>query len=359
MRRRSWISLATVALAASVLSAEGSVIHRLQGSQPARWILVYVGGPNRPAYSANDFRDLLTVVDTEGRHTSWLFSGVIFSELYARSRRTFTPAFPDPPATGADWSEYLDSLLSPNGAIARLDTAVSKATLAIGPLRERLPVVVTIPFPFHLPRLDTLRFAGTLFHLGDDVARAALASAYMDDVVNRFRNGRYSHVRLDGFYWLRESVEADDSTLIPLVADRTHRLGLRLLWIPFYSAPGAPSWRKYGFDEAWLQPNYFYQLSQPAIRLDSAVARARAWGLGIEVEFDHRLFKVPDYYDRLEPYLMALETAPDLRARSIAMYDGDGALIDLGRRRDLWHRALYRRLVEDLGVPDSASGGKP
>ena len=70
--------------------------------------------------------------------------------------------------------------------------------------------------------------------------------------------------------------------------------------------------------------------------------------MGIELEFDRRMFESWQFADRLEPYLGLLESAPDLRGRPIAIYEGGGALLRLARSRDAWHRSLYQRLVTAL-----------
>ena len=84
------------------------------------------------------------------------------------------------------------------------------------------------------------------------------------------------------------------------------------------------------------------------VRLDTAVSRARAWNLGIELEFNPKMFDQWQFADRLEPYLTVLEGTPDLRAKSVAIYEGVGGLIRLARSKDAWHRALYDRLVAVL-----------
>jgi hypothetical protein len=167
-------------------------------------------------------------------------------------------------------------------------------------------------------------------------------------VIKRFGASQRKHVTLTGFYWLYEGIYPVDTALVPRVAREVHSHGLRFLWIPSYGAPGAEQWKAFGFDNAWLQPNYFFHPEVPTTRLDSAVARARAAGMGLEIEFDPRLFGPWEFKDRLEPYLSALENAPDLRMKPIAIYEGAGALIRLARSRDAWDRALYERLVSVL-----------
>ena len=127
-----------------------------------------------------------------------------------------------------------------------------------------------------------------------------------------------------------------------------HRKGRKLLWIPAYRNQGVPFWRSMGFDQAWLQPNFFFHPEVAQVRLDSALTIARGLGMGIEVEFDRRMFSSAVFQDRLVPYLDVLDAAPDFRARSIAIYEGGGTLIQLARGHDEWHRALYHRFVRVL-----------
>ena len=70
--------------------------------------------------------------------------------------------------------------------------------------------------------------------------------------------------------------------------------------------------------------------------------------MGLEVEFDGRLFDDPEFTDRLEPYLSTLGSNPELRNRSIAIYDGEGALVSLSRSRTSPFPVLYHDLWTTL-----------
>jgi hypothetical protein len=118
-----------------------------------------------------------------------------------------------------------------------------------------------------------------------------------------------------------------DAAVVRRVAQAVHARGLRFLWIPYYDAEGWERWHALGFDEAWVQPNYFFNRDVPASRLDSAAARAVRRGMGLEIEFDGRLLATPGFGDRLGPYLEVLRRYPQLAARSLAVYDGGGALL--------------------------------
>lgn len=322
--------------------------------QPGRWVLAYAGsakGGIGTTYTVDDFTRLVAAVDSSGRPLAWLSTGMVFLQLYAPSGRTFTTWIGGNPATGADWTEYLDSLFVPTGALARLDSAVGMLARVIPGSRGAFPVALMIPYPE--PRSDTVRFTGITYDLHASAGRVAAVAAYVRDVQSRFGAARYAHLQLDGFYWLSETVRPADSATVVAVAGEIHRDGFRFLWIPYYFAAGLDHWRQLGFDEAWLQPNAFFNLQVSSLRPDSAAHRALALGLGVELEFNARLYTNPDYADRLAPYLEMLEQYPALRERSVAAYDGQGALIHLSRSAVPRDRALYARLVHVLTASDS------
>lgn len=320
---------------------------------PTRWILAYPGslkGGLGTTYSVDDFVRLLAAVDSNGRPSAWLSTGVIFLHLYAASGRTFTTWIGGSPARGSDWEQYVDSLMAPTGILERLDSAVHVVEDVVSPLSTAYPVAIMIPYPE--PTVDTLRFLGFLYSLRTDPGRTAAVGAYAREVRSRFAQAGFRHLRLDAYYWLSENVRPPDTAVVIGVASVIHRKRLRFFWVPYYFALGQDRWRHWGFDEAWLQPNYFFSLQVPQVRLDTAARRAIALGLGVEVEFNSKIYSDSAYYNRFDPYLTLLATSPFLQRRSIVVYEGQGALIHLSRsplRRD---RAIYARLVQALTLSD-------
>ena len=317
--------------------------------RPARWILAYAGagrGHGFAVYTVDDFARLITGVDSSGRPQFWLSSGVIVLQLYAPSGRVFEPALGGEPAHGTDWTAYLDSLFADGGILRRLDSAVALATAALGPPHAPFQVSVMIPY---LEARDTrFDFLGHSYEVGTAAGRQSATLAYVSEVERRFHVAAFPHLVLDGFYWLHELVPAADGAVVSAVARAVHERHLRLLWIPYYEAENWDRWRALGFDDAWLQPNYFFDRTIPATRLDSAVARAERVQMGIEVEFDWRLLDDPRFADRLGPYLAALALHPELRARSLAVYDGAGVLAKLSRAHAPPALERYRELCATL-----------
>jgi len=299
-----------------------------------------------PRYRTSQFKRLVTHVDSAGQSQYWAFSGAIFLHLYAPSGRVFTTWIGGVPANGPDWSEYLDSLLAPGAALSRLDSAVAIGGTALGALPEPFRVTVMIPYPD--PSIGSLDFGGQVYDFGTAAGRGDAAAAYIREVVRRFQAAAFAQLKLDGFYWLREDAPASDVDLITRVAGEVHTAGLRFLWIPFYAAEGWKRWGTLGFDAAWLQPNYFFDPDLPESRLDSTAARAEQYGMGLEVEFDGRLWADSLYCDRLQPYITTLQQQQQLRAREIAVYEGAGALIRLSSRPEPANRAWYQALGDVL-----------
>src|SRR5207245_7774156 len=65
-----------------------------------RWILAYTGGLKRPQYSALQFEQLLSVVDTAGKPIARAYDGVTLLELTRHGDRGFTPLMKPPAASG-------------------------------------------------------------------------------------------------------------------------------------------------------------------------------------------------------------------------------------------------------------------
>ena len=332
-------------LAAAVCSRAGAGAGNVATQQretPTRWVLVYSGGPKRPAYTVDDLRHLLSVVDTADRSVGQLCDGVILTEYQALSGRYYMPWSNGQHATGADWDQYLDSLVAPAGILTRLDSAATRAGA------PRVWFTVMVPYPDSVQR--AFAFDGQSWDLTVPVQRAEAVNRYVHQVAYRVKSLQLPRLSFAGFYWLNESAIPSDLDLITEVTDFAGPLNYRVQWIPWWGTPRAAQWAFFGFDHdgVWQQPNYFFHPEVATSRLDSAFNFARTAGMGVELEFDSRLFSDERYRGRLSPYLDAFEKAADIRNRPIAIFEGAGALIQLARSPDPGNRALYRRLVTVL-----------
>jgi len=345
--------LTSVMACAATVSAQTNVASGR--TKAVRWVTLYAGGPTNltplyPAYTVPELVRYISFVDTAGRPTAWLTSGAIFLNLFSGAHHLFATWMPMATrhADGADWEAYIDSLVSPGGPTARLDSAIAQVATILGPPRARFRIAVMIPYPD--PTGDSLRFLGTTYRLGDPQDRANLAVAYSREFVARYGKTRFPNLQLDGLYWLKEDVPPQDSTVLPRVAAAVRKLGVRFIWVPSYHR-AASAWKRWGFDEAWLQPNYFFDPKLAVGRLDSAVVQARAADMGMEIEFNRKLLTDSVFARRLDPYLATLTGAADLQSRSVVMFDGAGGLLDLSGSKDPRYVVLYKKLAEVLRQP--------
>ncbi len=305
----------------------------LQASSPARapgqrWLLVYAGGANHMGHSVANFQRLL-YSHVNGSIPRRLFDGIVCLDTHSPSGHNFLSWRAGPPEP-RDYDAYLDTLLSTRGPLADADSVVRSYS-------DSLLVVLMISYPL-----------GKVNHVPPWDPRIAFMARYLDRAESLFAARNFRALRLRGFYWLPEDVSESDTAIVQHFTAMVHWHGLQALWVPYYVAKLAPRWRRLGLDAAFLQPNYFMNDSLGPDRLDSALVRATAWGMGLEIEFDRRLLTQPQYRPRFTSYLDALETPAGRLLQGVAVYDGAGALPELAAAQDEGLRQLYRRLVEVL-----------
>lgn len=290
---------------------------------PERWLLSYDGTWERQAPGAEFYRRALSgPAGRECDHS--MFTGVIFLGLREATNGRWFAAWMNTDrsndASFEDWLAYIDTLTSTRGPFSRL--AAGGGTVS----GRKLAVAVMIPAVARGAR--ALGSGAGPVPVVTRVERERLYGAYIDTLRARFARGGYSRLDLDGVYWLDEAVwggsgASDDPA--PAIA-AAHARGLRILWIPYFGAGGAERWKEMGFDAAWQQPNYFFDARLSRARLDTALRRADAAGMGLELELDKRLAFDSAARRRLRESVATVGRAGN---RNLAVYDGAGALNEL------------------------------
>jgi len=307
--------------------------------------LIYQGAVYRPAWTVAELAPYVTFKDPDTGAESWLFDGFLFVEFHDGRGRNFAPDKEGAPARQEEWSWLLDRNFEEGHGIPALEAACGEAERRLGPPKRKRRVFITLPTPMPVAggwgTID-----GRTVDLTKPEDRIAACLSHVDGAIARFAALAPKHIELAGFYWDDEAA-SDGAAVIPAVARGIHERGSSLIWIPYWGrVPAGERWKALGFDAAWQQPNYFFHTDLPASRLDEACAFARANGMGVEMEFDGRVYSAtPIFGPRWDATLEAFSRQKVLRSASMAYYEGGGAWGALAASTDPAERARYVALA--------------
>lgn len=154
--------------------------------------------------------------------------------------------------------------------------------------------------------------------------------------------GRFSNLQLIGFYWQQEN-----GNILPeygrQIADHIHGYGLKFYWVPYFNAYNYGNWADYGFDMAWLQPNYLFNSSLTESRLYETCSKAAEANMGVEVEWDStkELERHVAYWDVYEE-LGILDSQP------LTYYDSGNMITYMENMPDGQWKDFYTRVAGDI-----------
>lgn len=319
-------------------------------------VLVYGGGHHRVPFrwSKERMAHYVAYDDPEGR-ASWLFDGFLFLEIMdpgpsgAGKKFANGYTYQDKPLESAsrdDWQRLIDYCFESDGGIGALEAAVAEAAAGLGEPPAKRRVVMSIPEPIVYRTVDdrSTVYWGAIdgepldFAKPDDRARAC--QWFIDRVRYEFDRKKYRYVELAGFYWLAEK-STDTQGILRTVAEYLDGLKYSFNWIPYFNAAGYAQWKTFGFHNAYLQPNYFFNASLPVSRLDEACALAEKYDMQMELEFDENALAARGMAYRLRDYLEAFRRHGIWADRRLAYYQGSSALQSLKESSDAADRALY------------------
>ena len=172
--------------------------------------------------------------------------------------------------------------------------------------------------------------------------RVTIAKWFVDETLKRFSEKDYENLQLIGFYWQEENGRIWEENG-KSIADYIHSYNLDFYWVPWYEAYNNTKWKDYGFDKAWLQPNYHFDANATRQRLYDAYDKATANGMLLEMEWDNLkpLQKHIDYLDVYEEKGV-LADWPLTYYESGSMFPSRDNIIDPD-----W-KAFYERVAKDI-----------
>lgn len=311
-------------------------------------MLLYAGGKHRRFYW-NDLHlePYVSKESEDGKTHDWLFDGYLFLEIYTgyeSSDKMFASGYNRLPATKNDWIDLLDYYFEPNNCVCALDKAVAKVKdKTTGPFEKR-KVVISLPEPIpnqsNWGEIDGLRL-----NFRNEAHRVRAVEWYVDLILEYFEKAKLENVNLSGFYWLAER-DKETQGIVKQVADCIHKKGYKFYWIPYFKAEGYEKWAEYGFDEAFLQPNHFFNDWVADSRIDEACQLARRNGLSLEMEFDDRMVQNESWGVRFYAYVNSFEDNNVFRDNNVAYYQGDSAWYSLWASELDASRRRYERFAK-------------
>lgn len=330
---------------------------------PSDMVLIYGGSHHRTPlkWSGSYLKDYVIYTDKSGvKH--WLFDGFLCLEfMYVgvpSGDKTFITGYKYngvalPSATKVEWQALIDYYFEVDGGLNAIEKAVSLAADEIGEApKTKIKVVIGVPEPITNERYadassSTIywgKIGRTDMDFSSTADRLSACKWYVDEISTRFKESNFKYIDLVGFYWVAEKA-TQTRDLMSKLSDYLHTKDLTFNWIPYFNADGYAEWKSYGFDVAYLQPNYFFN-EVPDSRLDDACDNARRNGMGMEIEFDGNALEGNGANSgkgyKLRNYMDAFKRHGVWEKSPIAYYQGSWALkwlknSSVAANNDLYH----------------------
>lgn len=303
-------------------------------------VLIYHGATHRPDWNTNELKPYVYTEKENGFH--WLFDGFLFLEIFDNIKGyEYDHGFGYKTAGKEQWEWLLDRYFGqgkgPDALESILDS-LSKAGKT--PVRTR-KVIISIPCPAKgFTEWGELNGKKADFNKTED--QIAASQWFIDKVLDKWKNKKYKHIQLEGFYWVHEDA-VQDYEIIPVVNEYLKKKEMKFYWIPYWKAPKAEQWSSLGFDFAYQQPNYFFSTDIPYQRLDDACLFGEKNAMGMEMEFDDNVTK-PEIRTRYYDYIKSFETNGVWASRRVAYYEGGGAWLQMSKSND----PEMKKMVETL-----------
>lgn len=321
---------------------EKKKISEEKGLEISDLVLIYHGSTHRPDWNKAQLKPYVYTENESG--FNWLFDGFLFLEIFDNIRGyEWDPGFKFKTAAKDQWEWLLDRYFGqdkgPDALEIILDSLSQNGKI---PVRDRR-VVISIPCPVNgFTEWGELNGEKMDFNKAEDQIKAACW--FIDKTLEKWKEKKYKHIKLDGFYWVHEAA-GKDYGIIPEVKKYLEKKDLKLYWIPYWNAERADQWSSLGFDLAYQQPNYFFSTKTVYQRLDDACSFAKLHGLGMEMEFDNNVTK-PEFRTRYYDYIKSFEANGIWASSRVAYYEGGGAWLKMSESDDPEMKKMVKTLSD-------------
>jgi hypothetical protein len=357
INRRLFFTL-TLLFSALVSKADYFPLSQSDPSKATDLMLIYQGGVQRPRWTVSRFEPYVSYKDPQTGKEKWLFDGFLIIEFQDGRGHTYEQYSNLKHANKEQWTVLLRRNFADNDGVPNLEKTVEAAAARIGEPVRRRQVVLTLPVP-EPDQTNWGDVGGRALDFHNTADRMAACTWYLDLALQRWKELAPKQLDLAGFYWVAEQ-SGSTTGLFPELAQAVHARGKEFFWIPSYHVnTPVGEWKSFGFDEAWLQPNFFFHPGLSPVRVQNACDFARAHGMGLEMEFDPRMITDSSVYEpRFHTYLDEFTRTGVSDSAAMAWYEGGGALYRLAMSDNPKLRADYDELAHFVlkrqGVADAA-----
>ena len=285
-------------------------------------VLIYQGGVQRVDWTPDEMRPYVVHTDLSNKK-DWFFDGFLFLEFQDGKGFNFSPGYAgNAPARKQEWEWLADRHFENGKAIKALNTCITEAINELGAPSFRHKVVIGLPEPF-LDQKDWGEVDGVKMDFSKMEDRITACKWYVDLLLRKFEESNLTNLALEGFYWVSEQMTTNKFITVE-IGDYIREKGKRFYWIPYYMSNGYSQWKDYGFDIAYLQPNYFFDKKIEDGRVKNACELAFTHNMGMEMEFDARALadNAANHRDRLVNYIRTFNEHGVFKNASIAYYEG-------------------------------------
>ena len=316
----------------------------------------------------------------------WLFEAFLFLEGIDSVHGKNLVISPSGLSAGKEeWQYQLDLWLGVNGSVKALDEACGAVAARIGTPPAKRGVIIGLPDAVMFEEFADKASSTTYWGDGLDFAsvedRMKALRWYMDSAREMFDALSCRYLDLAGFYITSEEIYLPNDIdvncqyknweeIVPLLSEYCHAAGQGLYWIPYHLAPGYKHWKALGIDQAWMQPNWYWDLGNenayPFEKTLAAIREADLAGMELELEYTavadqmtgNRIGPdgegrpaftakdVPALQARVRRYMQEYKEAGFLGQKSVALYSGSNAFTQLATSAFPEDRALYDEVCE-------------
>lgn len=359
MKIRTWLAALIAASCVVAASAQDyPVVDRYGTDTTSDIALIYAGADTRPDWTLDEVMPYVIHTFSDGTK-DWFFDAFLILEFHSGSTGiAYQNGLNGKPANKEEWDTMMRRQLIP---LASIDSAITLGKKTLGEPRLRHKVVMTIPAAIKKQTRPFGEIDGREMDFSKDEDRIAAEKWAVKHLKKIFEEANFQNIDLEGIYWVEEGLYTN-GPIMPQVNDWIYRNCLRSYWIPYYpnNEQFALNWKNYGFDMAYLQPNYFFRRDVPYSRLEKTSEKAKKHGMGLEVEFESQgtsrvSHSDPDsYYDRLVAYLDEYENNGVFDQAGVAWYSGTKGFLDLARSNDPKDHEITDRMARIVAKRQAA-----